>query len=240
MAEVNMDEGNITEYIRRELLKRRDPEYGEFQKKLIPTVAQAAVIGVRTPELRKLAKELTGQRDVSEFLEALPHAYFDENQLHSFIISEIRDFDLCLAQTCRFLPYIDNWATCDQLSPRVFAKHKAALLEHIRAWIGSRETYTVRFGIGLLMQHYLDGDFLPEYPRLVAGIKSEEYYVNMMSAWYFATALAKQYRAVLPYLEGRLLDPAVHNAAIQKALESRRIAPEQKQYLRTLKTRRQK
>ena len=232
--------GNITEFIRQEMFKLKDPEYGKFQQKLIPTVAPEAIIGVRTPALRSLAKSLAGQEGASEFLGVLPHGYFDENQLHAFIISETRDFGLCMEQTGRFLPYIDNWATCDQLSPKCFAKHKAELLEHIRVWIGSGETFTVRFATGMLMQHYLDDAFSPEYPKLVAGIRSGEYYVNMMSAWYFATALAKQYRAVLFYLEDRLLDPRVHNAAIQKALESRRIAPEQKQYLKTLKDRRQK
>ncbi|MBR4749696.1 MAG: DNA alkylation repair protein [Abditibacteriota bacterium] len=235
-----MAEDGITGYIRQELSRRRDPDYGAFQQKLIPAVAPASIIGVRTPELRSLAKELVGRGDLAEFLEALPHAYFDENQLHAFIISETRDYGLCMSRTCRFLPFIDNWATCDQLSPKCFAKHRPELLEHIRGWLGSGQTYTVRFGIGMLMQHYLDEAFLPEYPGLVAGIRSGEYYVNMMSAWYFATALAKQYRAVLCYLEDRLLDPRVHNAAIQKALESRRITQEQKQYLRTLKNRRQK
>lgn len=165
----------------------------------------------------------------------ISHRYFDENQLHAFIISETKDFEECAEQTERFLPYVDNWATCDQLSPKVFRKHRAELLPRIRRWISSEKTYTIRFGIGMLMQHFLDEDFDPACPELVASVRSEEYYVNMMIAWYFATALAKQYDAVLPYLQERRLSPWTHNKTIQKARESFRITKEQKEYLNSLK-----
>ena len=227
--------GNITERIRGELFGLQDAKYGEFQRRLIPTVEPDAIIGVRTPALRSLAKRLAGQGSVSDFLADLPHRYFDENQLHAFIISETKDFSLCIEQTERFLPFIDNWATCDQLSPKAFAGHRDRLLPSVRIWIGAGRTYTVRFGIGMLMQHYLDGDFDPAYPEMAAEVRSEEYYVNMMTAWYFATALAKQYAAVIPYIEENKLDVWTHNKAIQKCIESRRITPEQKEYLRSLK-----
>ena len=223
-----------SDQIRDMLFRLQDRTYREFQVKLIPNVPPESVIGVRTPALRALAKELR-QADVSGFLRSLPHRYFDENQLHAFLISDIRDYDRCAEEVDRFLPYVDNWATCDQMSPAVFRKHPTELLERIRSWLQSDQPYTVRFGVGMLMQHYLDGRFDPSYPELVAALRSEEYYVNMMIAWYFATALAKQYEQVLPYLEKRRLDAWTHNKAIQKALESRRITPEQKAYLRSLK-----
>ena len=221
--------------IRKELFRLRDEKYWDFQVKLIPTVDPASVIGVRTPELRRLAKRLAGEPDVGEFLGSLPHEYFDENQLHAFIIAEEKDFDRCIERVGVFLPFIDNWATCDQLSPKVFRKHRRELLLHIRRWLVSERTYTVRFAIGMLMEHFLDGDFDPEYPEMVAAVRSEEYYVNMMIAWYFATALAKQYEAALPYLQEGRLDARTHNRTIQKAVESRRITPEQKAYLKTLR-----
>ncbi len=224
--------------IREELFDLQDIEYRDFQSKLIPTADSARMIGVRTPELRKLARQKKGSAEAEAFLAALPHAYFDEDQLHAFLISEEKDFGKCLQRTEAFLPYIDNWATCDQLSPGVFRKHTEELLPFIRKWIASGETYTVRFGIGMLMQHYLDNAFDPEYPEMAAAVQSEEYYVNMMRAWYFATALAKQYEAALPYLENGKLDTWTHNKTIQKAVESYRITPEQKAYLRTLKERR--
>ena len=189
----------------------------------------------RRHQLRKFAKELSRDPDAEGFLEDLPHEYFDENQLHTFLISELKDFDSCILKTERFLPQIDNWATCDQLSPKVFKKHRPELLEYIKRWIRSEDTYIVRFAIGMLMQHFLDEDYREEYPELVASVHSEEYYVNMMIAWYFATALAKQYEFVLPFIESGRLDPWTHNKAIQKAAESFRITPEQKAYLRTLK-----
>ena len=229
----------MIQLIREELFRLQDREYRDFQKKLIPTADPDTVIGIRTPELRKYAAQLVKSDRIDEFLSVLPHRYFDENQLHAFIVSEIRDFDRCVREIIRFLPYVDNWATCDQMSPKVFRKHRNELLPHIREWMDSGETYTVRFGIGMLMQQFLDADFRPEYPEWVAGIRSEEYYVNMMIAWYFATALAKQYDQVIPYIENRRLGDWTHNKTIQKAVESFRITPEQKVYLKSLKCRRQ-
>ena len=224
-----------------ELFGLQDVKYRDFQKKLIPTVDPDSVIGVRTPELRKLAKQLARLRaskeaaDVEAFLKELPHEYFDENQLHAFIISEDKDYERCMSEVEEFLPYVDNWATCDQLSPKVFRKNKDGLLLHVRKWLKTDRTYIVRFAIGMLMQHFLDDDFNTEYPELVAKVKSEEYYVNMMIAWYFATALAKQYDAVIPYIEKQKLDVWTHNKTIQKARESYLITQEQKEYLKTLK-----
>ncbi len=225
----------ITDEIREELFKLQDKKYRDFQSKLIPNVNSDAVIGVRTPELRKLAKKYEKKEDISMFLEVLPHRYFDENQLHAFIISERKDYKRCIEETNRFLPFIDNWATCDQLSPKIFKKNKVDLLKEIYEWITSSNTYTVRFAIGMLMQHFLDDDFDIKYPNLVAKIKSEEYYINMMIAWYFATALAKQYDKIIPFIENKKLDKWTHNKTIQKAVESYRITEEQKSYLKTLK-----
>ena len=225
----------ITDEIREELFKLQDKKYRDFQSKLIPNVNSDAVIGVRTPELRKLAKKYEKKEDISMFLEVLPHRYFDENQLHAFIISERKDYKRCIEETNRFLPFIDNWATCDQLSPKIFKKNKADLLKEINKWITSSNTYTVRFAIGMLMQHFLDDDFDIKYPKLVAKIKSEEYYINMMIAWYFATALAKQYDKIIPFIENKKLDKWTHNKTIQKSVESNRISKEQKEYLKSLK-----
>lgn len=225
----------ITEEIREELFRLQDSKYREFQIKLIPNVTPDSVIGVRTPALRKYAKDLAKREDIGDFLSDVPHRYFDENQLHAFIISQLKNFRSCMEYVRAFLPYVDNWATCDQMSPKVFGKNKGDLLLQIREWIGAGDTYTVRFGIGMLMQYFLDDDFDPEHPELVAQIRSEEYYVNMMKAWYFATALAKQYEAVLPFIEGRRLDDWTHRKAIQKSVESYRITQEQKQYLKSLK-----
>ncbi len=228
----------IIDEIREELFRLQDVQYRDFQSKLIPTVPPGSAIGVRTPALRKLARDLSKRPDIGEFLDALPHLYFDENQLHAFLLSEMKDYDTCLAAVNRFLPFVDNWATCDQMSPKVFRRHRAALLERIRIWIASGETYTTRFAIGMLMEHFLDEDFAPEHPELVAGVRSEEYYVRMMIAWYFATALAKQYEAVLPYLEERRLDAWTHNKTIQKSVESYRIPPERKEQLKRLRVKR--
>ena len=225
----------ITEEIRQSLFELQDIKYRDFQAKLIPGKDTEIMIGVRTPELRKLAKQMLKREEIGEFLRDLPHRYFDEDQLHAFIVSGIKEYGKCMEELVRFLPFVDNWATCDQMSPGVFKKHKPELLAEIREWLGSEHTYTVRFGIGMLMQYFLDEDFDPAYPELVAGVHSEEYYVNMMIAWYFATALAKQYDAVLPFIEGRRLDPWTHNKTIQKAVESYRISDEQKEYLRSLK-----
>lgn len=225
----------ITDEIQKELFARQDTAYRDFQSKLIPGLADGAMIGVRTPQLRKMAKQYAKREDISAFLSVLPHTYFDENQLHAFIISERRDFAQCMAELTRFLPFVDNWATCDQLSPKLFQKHRQKLLPYINEWLSSDQTYVVRFGIGMLMEHFLDEDFDLCYPETVACLRSDEYYVNMMIAWYFATALAKQYQAVLPFLENGRLAPWTHNKAIQKAVESLRITPEQKAYLKTLK-----
>lgn len=225
----------ITEEIRERLFQLQDEKYRDFQSKLIPNLEASVMIGVRTPELRKLSREMVRRENIGEFLDALPHRYFDENQLHAFILSEIRDYDRCVEAVCRFLPYVDNWATCDQMSPKVFRRKRQALLPHIREWIDSGKTYTVRFGIGMLMSHFLDEGFDQTYAETVASIRSEEYYVNMMIAWYFATALVGHYEEILPFLEEKRLDPWTHNKAIQKAIESYRITEEQKAYLRTLR-----
>ena len=225
----------ITEEIRERLFQLQDEKYRDFQSKLIPNLEASVMIGVRTPELRKLSREMVRRENIGEFLDALPHRYFDESQLHAFILSEIRDYDRCVEAVCRFLPYVDNWATCDQMSPKVFRRNRQALLPHIREWIDSGKTYTVRFGIGMLMSHFLDEGFDQTYAETVASIRSEEYYVNMMIAWYFATALVGHYQEILPFLEEKRLDPWTHNKAIQKAIESYRITEEQKAYLRTLR-----
>ena len=223
-----------------ELFRLQDKEYARMQAKIIPTVSPDRIIGVRTPALRDFAKSLSKDQDIGEFLSYLPHQYFDEDQLHAFVISLEKDFDKCMAEVDAFLPFIDNWATCDQLSPKAFKKEPEKLLPYIQIWIKSDKTYTVRFAIGLLMQHFLDEHFDLKYADEVAGIRSEEYYVRMMIAWYFATALAKQYELVLPYLEDKRLDDWVHNKAIRKSIESYRITDEQKAYLRTLKVRQSK
>ena len=225
----------ITEEIRKELFALRDEDYRVMQAKIIPTARPETFIGVRTPALRGLAKELGKRDDIESFLCDLPHVYFDENQLHAFIISNIKDFDVCIKAVNDFLPYVDNWATCDQMSPGVFKKHKKELLKNIKIWLKSNRPYTVRFGIGMLMSHFLDEDYDIKYPTAVSKIRSEEYYVKMMIAWYFATALAKQYDTVLPFIERRKLDAWSHNKAIQKSVESYRITDERKEYLKSLK-----
>ena len=225
----------IRDEITEKLFSLQDREYGAMQKKIIPTVEKDRIIGVRTPALRSYAKELVRNSDPEAFLTALPHQYFDEDQLHAFVISLEKDFDRCITLVENFLPYIDNWATCDQLSPAVFKKEPEKLLPYIHSWIRSDRTYTVRFAIGMLMQHFLGDKFDIEYLNMVSAVRSEEYYINMMIAWYFATALAKQYGSVLPYLEKKVLDDWTHNKAIQKAIESNRITPDQKAYLKILK-----
>lgn len=217
------------------LFELRDEEYAAFQAKLTPSVDRELFIGVRVPEVRKLAKQLKNEPTASEFIRELPHKYYDENMLHGLLVSEIKDFDKAIEETNRFLPFVDNWAVCDIMSPKVFKKHKAELIESIRKWTGSDETYTIRFGIEMLMSHFLDEDFKAEYLEIPAVIRSEEYYVNMMIAWFFATALAKQWDAAIPYIENNRLDKWTHNKTIQKAVESYRITDEQKAYLKTLK-----
>jgi len=225
----------ILDEIRNELFKMQDTAYRDFNSKLIPTVDKSLFIGVRTPELRKYAKQLAKREDIEDFLNLLPHKYFDENQLHAFIVSEIKDFKSCVDKVNEFLPYIDNWATCDQLSPKVFKKHHKELIAYIKEWLESDKVYTLRFGIGMLMEHFLDEDFDIIYPETVSNIRSDEYYVNMMIAWYFATALAKRYESVLTFIENRSLEIWTHNKAIQKAVESYRISTDRKTYLKELK-----
>lgn len=217
------------------LMALQDVGFRDFQARLLPTVDPKTIIGVRTPALRKLARELAGTPEAEAFLAELPHATFEENNLHGFILSLMKDYGACLEAVDRFLPYVDNWATCDQLSPKVFGRHAQALLPEIRRWIAASHTYTIRFGIGMLMRHDLDERFDPAQLEWVAGLRSEEYYVNMMIAWYFATALAKQYDAALPYIENRRLAPWTHAKAIQKAIESNRVSEEHKRALRAMR-----
>ena len=226
---------NIINNIREKLLELQDTGYRDFQSKLIPTVAADTIIGVRTPELKKLAGEYLMNEAIEDFLKELPHDFFEENQLHAFIISRIKDYSRCMELLKAFLPYIDNWATCDQLSPKIFKKHRTELLSEVRQWIKSDRAYTIRFAIGMLMEHFLDEDFEEEYLEIVSAVRSDEYYVKMMVAWYFATALAKQYDSAVKYLEECKLDSWTHNKAIQKSVESRRISEERKEYLKTLK-----
>ncbi|MBQ9134388.1 MAG: DNA alkylation repair protein [Clostridia bacterium] len=221
--------------IREKLFALADEKYKAFQSKLLPTVAPECVIGVRTPALRALAKEIAGTKEAEAFLGQLPHTYFEENNLHAFLLCRIRDFDSCIAAVDAFLPYVDNWATCDQMSPKALQKDLPALRAQAEKWMRSAHPYTVRFGIGMLMQYFLDAEFSDAYPRAVAAVRSEEYYVQMMQAWYFATALAKQYEAVLPYFTEGRMDAWVQNKAIQKAIESYRVPDAHKAHLRTLK-----
>lgn len=217
------------------LQQNKDEQYAAFQRKLLPTLDPQTIIGVRTPFLKKLAKSGFTAKEKIAFYEELPHKFFDENQIHVFLLSEETDFKSCIRLVEQFLPFVDNWATCDQLSPRIFRSHKPDLLPFIRKWLHSHRPYTLRFAIGMLMQHYLDADFRPEYLKWVCKIRSDEYYVNMEIAWYLATALFKQWDATLPYIESRTLPAWVQNKAIQKARESLRITPEQKAHLNTLK-----
>lgn len=219
------------------LLRLRDEQFRQFQCRLIPTVEPSRIIGVRTPQLRALARELEGTPQAAAFLHQLPHRSFEEDSLHGILISRIRGFDACLTAVEAFLPYVDNWATCDILSPRALVRQPQQLLQAIERWLHSGQTYTVRFGIGQLMAHFLDARFSPDYLQAVAAVQSEEYYVNMMRAWYFATAAAKQYEAVLPCFINRQLDSWTHNKAIQKAVESRRIPAEHKRTLQQLRQR---
>lgn len=226
--------------IREELFALQDLKYKDFQGKLMPTVDLDTIIGVRTPALRALVKEFFKTEEAAEFLNELPHQYYEENNAHAFLIEKIKDYDTCIVELERFLPYINNWATCDCMTPKVLKKHLPELLEKIQEWMTSNHTYTVRYGIGLLMRFYLDEAFEEKYLEMVANVRSEEYYINMMIAWYFATALAKQYNATLPYIENQKMDVWTHNKAIQKAVESYRITPEQKIYLKTLKRKQEK
>jgi 3-methyladenine DNA glycosylase AlkD len=220
--------------IKEKLFKLQDKKYQEMQFKIIPNIEPNTIIGVRTPELRSLAKELI-KEDYKSFLNNLPHQYFDENQLHAFIISLIKDYDDCITYTNKFLPYVDNWAVCDIMSPKVFKKNKDKLINKIKTWSKSKNTYTCRFALGMLMSYFLDEDFKREYLEIPASIHSDEYYINMMIAWFYATSLAKQWDSTIPYLENNKLDKWIHNKTIQKAKESYRITQSQKEYLNNLK-----
>ena len=237
---------SVESRIQEALFNAQDLKFKAFHSRLIPTIPADTVIGVRTPDLKLIAKNFSTDPNIDKFLNRLPHKYYDENQVHSFILSGIKDFDECIAQVEKFLPYVDNWATCDQLRPKVLGKkeNRKKLLEFIKLWIRGRlasgeqvedDTYVVRFGIEMLMTWFLDEDFEPMFLRWVAAVRREDYYVKMMVAWYFATALAKQYDATIPYIQEHKLEPWTHNKAIQKAIESYRITPEQKAYLKTLK-----
>ena len=221
--------------IRDRLIALADAPYKTFQSKLMPTVDPDTVLGVRTPLLRKLANELRHTPEAETFLAALPHTYYEENNLHGFLIEHIRDYDACIAALDAFLPYIDNWATCDGTAPKILISRPTELADKALVWMASDHIYTVRYGIGVLMRWFLDDRFEPRFPDAVAAVRSEEYYIRMMQAWYFATALAKQYDTILPYLTEWRLEPWTHNKTIQKAVESFRITDTQKVYLRTLR-----
>ncbi len=223
-------------YVRARLFEMQDLKYRSFHSRLMPTVEPARVIGVRTPQLKKFAKMFSKTDMAEEFLCSLPHEYYEENNLHAFLIALIKDYDVCVGVLNKFLPYVDNWATCDMLRPAAFKKNLPSLLDEIDLWLKSDEPYTVRFAIEMLMVHFLDESFKEEYLYKVAAVKSDEYYVKMMVAWYFATALAKQYEATLPIIENKTLEPWTHNKTIQKAVESYRINNEQKEYLKTCKS----
>ena len=237
----NMDSVFIKR-IQADLFAIQDLQYRDFHSRLMPNIDKNLVIGVRTPALRKYGKALAKAKkeEAAIFMQALPHTYYEENNLHAFLIEQIKDYEECINALDIFLPYVDNWATCDMMAPKVFKKHLPELIVEIKRWITSEHTYMVRFAIGMLMKFYLDEEFIQEYPEMVAAVSSEEYYINMMIAWYFATALAKQYDAIIPYIEEKRLDVWVHNKTIQKAVESYRITPEQKAYLRTWKRKEQK
>ncbi len=222
-------------YVRERLFALQDEKYREFHSALMPTARKEKIIGVRVPELRKLSKDLFRNGTGEEFIKILPHTYYEEDNIHAFVVEQIKDFDVCLQETERFLPYIDNWATCDMFSPKVFAKHTDVIFGKSLEWIVSDKIYTIRYGIGMLMRYFLDENFKEDVLKIVSDIKSDEYYVNMMIAWFFATALAKQFDSAIEYIESGKLDIWVHNKTIQKATESNRISAETKKYLRTLK-----
>lgn len=221
--------------LQKQLFELQDEKYRDFHSKLIPDTDKEAVIGIRMPVLRKFAKTFGKTPEAEAFLQQLPHRFYEENNLHMMLITEIKDYPTCIKEVKKFLPYIDNWATCDFSEPKCFRKHKKEMLEEIKDWIHASETYTIRYGIGMLMRLFLDEDFSPEYLEMAAGVRSEEYYVNMMLAWYFATALAKQWDATIPYIEQHKLSDWVHRKTIQKAVESFRITPEQKVYLKSFR-----
>ncbi len=218
-----------------ELCKYKDDKYRDFQSNLVPNISKDTILGVRTPDMRKIAKDMFGTAEGSKYLKKLPHKYYEENLVHFFMIAMIKDFDECIKETERFLPYIDCWPVCDQSSPKAFKKKHDELLPLIKKWIDSDHVYTSRFGMRMLMNEFLGEDFKPEYLKWVASKKGEDYYLKMMIAWYFATALAKQYDATIPYFEKHVLDDWCHKKAIQKAVESFRVTDEHKEYLKSLR-----
>ena len=218
--------------LQKQLFELQDLKYRDFHSKLMPETDKETVIGIRTPVLRTFAKEFAGTSEAEAFLRQLPHRYYEENNLHMMLITGIKDYEKCMEEIQRFLPCIDNWATCDYPAPKCFARHKDQVLEEAKRWISSGETYVIRYGIGMLMRLFLDEDFSSEYLEMAAAVQSQEYYVNMMIAWYFATALAKQWDATVPYIEQHKLSDWVHRKTVQKAVESYRITPEQKEYLK--------
>ena len=232
-----MNQKNIVKDIQSKLFDLQDIKYRDFHAKLMPTVNKEKIIGVRIPVLRSFAKEFGKTKEARMFLQVLPHSYYEENNLHGLLLEQIKDYEKCLQELERFLPFIDNWATCDMFGAKVAKKHLDIFIKEVYGFIDSDNTYTIRFGISMLMKHYLEDEFKLEYPQKVAEVSSNEYYVNMMRAWYFATALAKQYDSIIPFIEEKRLDVWTHNKAIQKSIESYRITPEQKGYLRTLKIR---
>ncbi len=221
--------------LQKKLFSMQDEAYRRFQQKLLPTLPSETIIGIRTPALRSFAKDFAKTSDAKEFIKKLPHVYYEENNVHAFIIETIADFDDAVAALDDFLPYVDNWATCDSMSPKALEKNIPALYKKAQEWMTSKKTYTVRFGIGILMRFFLDERFTLSSATLVSKIRSDEYYINMMVAWYFATALAKQYDAALPFIEKKKLDVWTHNKTIQKAIESYRVPDDRKKYLRSLK-----
>lgn len=223
------------EKIQKRLFQLQDKEYASFQARIIPGPSENSIIGVRVPDVRNLSKELIKEGGYESFLNQLPHQYYDENMLHGLLISEIKDYETCICETEKFLPFVDNWAVCDIMSPKTFKKNKDLLIPKIIEWSASKHTYTCRFGLEMLMSHFLDKDFKPEYLEIPASVHLDEYYVKMMVAWFFATALAKQWDATIPYITERKLDDWTHNKTIQKARESYRITAEQKEFLKSLK-----
>lgn len=221
--------------ITKKIINEQDKEYRDFSSKLIVNISKDEIIGVRTPVLRKIAKDIHSTKQADEFLSSLPHSYLEENHLHAFLIEYEKDFDKAIKLTTEFLPYINNWATCDSFRPKVFKKHTDRLFEYIKLFLKSEHTYTIRYGIGLLLSFYLDEEFSTSHLAMVADINSDEYYINMMRAWYFATAIAKQRNYTLPYIENKLLDVWTHNKTISKACESFRVDDNTKTYLKTLK-----
>ena len=217
------------------LFSYQDLKYRDFQSPLVPNIDKETIIGVRTPQMRQVAKEFFGKPEGDKFLKSLPHKYYEENLVHFFMIALIKDFDKCVEEVERFLPYVDCWPVCDQSSPKVFKKNHEKLLPLIKKWIASDHVYTARFGIRMLMNEFLGDDFKEEYLEWVSAVKGEDYYIKMMVAWYFATALAKRYDETIPYIEQHKLEDWTHKKAIQKAVESFRVSDEHKAYLKTLK-----